>query len=256
MKRILVVFDSCRYDSYMAKANMILNPIIGPAIKSYVMCNLTWPTMLMFMCYNRLPYPQNLKDDRFVRTINFIAQLKEQGTKIHFITDNPHLNPILIQIEGILDYFDTYQVFNDTANIFHNANCKKIFDYANKINLGDDFYLVLWLTETHMPYCFDGTKTKGFSIKKISNYNLGIDSYSQKEMGEFHYRQILAAGYLAIQTKTFLSRFSRDVEMIVTSDHGECFGEGHRYGHGIGIGDAVFAVPLAINRPISHKIGV
>jgi len=243
MKKILIVLDSCRFDTYLLANTKLFDEHIGKPIKSYTACNHTLPSFVCFMAYNRMPHPVDLPNNpKYNKEFNYIKEVKVPR---YFLSDNIHLHPLNMPVKGIIDQFKKFKVFEP-----YYESCSKIINAANKLPLDKNYYLILWFGETHQPFNFNGTKTKNWkSIKsRIERYNLGKDTISKKEMDYLHRRQIDALEYLVkVIWHNFLKKH-KDADIIITSDHGESFGENHRFGHGCDVHPAQFTVPFVCNR--------
>jgi len=233
MKRILIVMDSCRYDSAVG-----LDTPFGEPDPAHTDTNHTITAFIDFFCVNKLPRPiDDYINPTFLREFNYIENLK---TPVYFISDNPHLHPVNTHVKGMLNLFNEYKVTN---KYFH--GCKEIIDMANELDLGDDYYLVLWFGETHQPYHYGdhvNLKWKSFA-NRVVKYNRGADNITDKEMDEMHNKQREACKFILNNVWKFVEEHS-DAEVIITADHGESLGENHRYGHGCDVHPAQFTVPI------------
>ena len=234
MKRILVVLDSCRYDS----CEKIDIPL-GPPIPAYTDTNHTVSSFIDFLCTNKMPRPENdYKNPWYKKEFNYLENV---NVPLYFLSDNAHLHPVNVHVKGLLKYFKEYIVFEP---FFHSA--EQIVKKANDIQLGKNYYIILWFGETHQPYHYGGnpnTKWKRF-VKKVDRYNHGADIISSDEMRYMHERQSNAAKFVVDMVwHDFLSKHL-DADIVITADHGESFGENHIYGHGCDIHEAQFKVPF------------
>lgn len=242
MKRILIVLDSCRYDSYVKANTSLIDKNIGLPKKAVTDCNYTIPSFTIMMASNVMPRPYgSATNPWFKRRFNFIFDLQKKGTKVHFITDNMHLHPMNRVVGGFMKAFTTFKFFEENYN-----SAEDIMTYADKINLGKSYYLILWLGETHQPYSFGNTVTKNWLglAKKANRYSAGKESITKGELEYLKSRQIGAVEWL---TKKLWNKFLNhhmDADIIITADHGESFGENHIYGHGNDIHPVQFMVPF------------
>jgi arylsulfatase A-like enzyme len=63
-------------------------------------------------------------------------------------------------------------------------------------------------------------------------------------MAELHGRQVEAVRYIDGVFASLFDRLPQNTWVIVTSDHGELFGEDRYFGHGPVMHDKVFEVPF------------
>lgn len=244
MKRILVVLDSCRLDSYQ-RANMAqVTKVLGKATPSHTDSNHTITAFLDFLCVNKLPHPvNNYTNPWFKKDFNFIENVK---APIYFLSDNPHLHPVNLHVKGLvkLGVFSKYEVFEP-----YYRSCDKIVSHADALSLGKDYFVILWFGETHQPFSYGknvNKKWKAFA-SRVDKYNRGADNITDSEMKYMHNRQVQACEYIMGRVWPFLNKH-RDATIIITSDHGESFGENHRFGHGCDIHEAQFKVPFVTNK--------
>jgi len=239
------VLDSCRYDTYVKANTKQVDRYIGKPIPAFTYTNHTITSFVDFLCANKLPHPvDDYKNPWFKKKFNFIEKLE---CPIHFISDNTHLDPTNLQVKGLLKtgVFDTYKVFKPWFN-----SCQDILDEANKIKLGKEYFIVLWFGNTHQPYDMgirENPKWDKF-VRKVDMYNRGYNNITVKEMEYMHNRQIDACTYVMQKAWNDFLGSHRDATIIITSDHGESFGERHRFGHGCGIHKSQFLVPFVTNR--------
>jgi len=198
--------------------------------------------------YNRIPRPDNCNiNPYFKKRLNFLHECKKNGTKIFMATDNPHLHPVNEPVKAMLPVFDKFKYFTPDYE-----SGQAIFDWAGNLHLGNNYYLILWLGETHSPYNCGDDKTRNWLdlAKRANSYSAGGNTITQKELNYLKDRQRKAVEYLHKISWPVLKKFVDDkgVTIIITADHGESFGENHRYGHGNDIHPAQFTVPLVIRK--------
>jgi len=240
MRRIWVIFDSLRYDTYVAANTSLFNQNIGKPIKAMTYTNHTLTTFIDMVSYNRLPEPV-VGERLFRKRFNYAQELRANGTKVHLVTDNVHLELANMPIKGIQKHFDTYKVFK---RYYESGN--ELIKFANQLNLGKSYLLILWFGETHQPYNYGNTKTRDFvKIARLTpRYNQGRDVISKSHLDYLKQRQKEACEWLVKRSwNGFLVNHPND-SIVVTADHGESFGENHKYGHGCDIHEAQFLVPL------------
>lgn len=124
-------------------------------------------------------------------------------------------------------------------------NTDEILEVATKdLENQDSGYAVIWLMDTHSPYYVDDKPYDWFVEHKdlINLYNRDEDTITDAEMLAMRRRQEEACYHVTQKVKKFL----RDIgpnSHIVCADHGESFGENHRFGHGTDIHPVQFKIP-------------
>ena len=227
-----IVLDSCRFDSFARAEKEIFND---------AECRKTWanhtvPVFTSSVCYGKVP------GGRFgpgKPTLHFLKDLHDNGTSTYFYTDNPHLHPTVSPVRELFPYFTEYVCFDNPYNDLY-----KILHYAQLVfkHSDDDFVMWLWLGNTHQHYSYGSDTINWLDLRKRSK-NLDDDT-----LRRLHARQV----YVVEQTIRTIHRLIYDYfeyhDVCLWSDHGVCFGEGDRFGHGFGNEDALFDVPFWRNK--------
>ncbi len=128
---------------------------------------------------------------------------------------------------------------------------KNIVKNIKETKFKEPFFLFANFMEAHEPYV--GKKGKDFNwptpfmIKKTEPelVRLWKKLYIKASKKAYNY---------GIKTaETLLSRFGENQMIIITSDHGQCFGEHGFIGHGTMLYDEIVRVPLIIHIPSSFR---
>src|SRR5262249_17634128 len=116
------------------------------------------------------------------------------------------------------------------------------------------FYL-LNIGETHYPYAVPGDDSSRWphlsgvhgAVRGLTKAEGASDAgtLSEAEVKEARERQITALQYVGGLFASLFAKIPDDTYVIVTSDHGELFGEDGQFGHGPVVHEKVFEVPLA-----------
>jgi len=270
---LFIVFDSCRFDSFKnAKTPNISR--LGETQRCYSYASWTVPSHTVYMMgvsphkspkgvfasevykqdfvswSERLNIP-DISFRKFVPRLSLPAFLREHGYLTHGLVSMPVLN----QTTNINNHFDRYELM-DKHNDFNPIIDKLTFDTERP-----SFYL-LNLGETHYPYTLPGES--GAHLPRISGVHgvfkhmddLVVDSASGKTLKEpvseeffdmdtmrgLHEKQRSNVEYLDRLFEKLYERVPRNTHIIVTSDHGECFGEEGYFGHGPVMHEKVFEV--------------
>ena len=120
-------------------------------------------------------------------------------------------------------------------------------DYLlSEIDVTQPFFGFINFGETHAPYSFEGkqdvcavdVRARAMKWPPQEEGKVGVDC-------DAYAHQVSAAEFLDRQLARLIANLPGDTVVVVTADHGECFGEDGYWGHGINH-DKVFDVPLAI----------
>lgn len=264
---VFITLDSCRYDSWTAAQPKTLARL-GPVERRYSFATWTAPshynllTGLIphtspphvfaseyykedFLRYGERLGVEGIEFKRFLPHLWLPTFLKQElGYRTHAMVSLPVLNPLT----GINRDFDTFELMPT-----HNDMSAMI----DRMSFDDEqprFYL-LNVGETHYPYALPNEDPSEWP--RISGVH-GIfkhlgdpgpeadgDFFDQTQLDALRERQVRAVSYL--DSDVFPRLFDRlppDTWVIVTSDHGELFGEDGYFGHGPIQHPKVLEVPL------------
>jgi hypothetical protein len=263
---VLVVFDSLRYDSLVAARPRVL-PRIGEIERRWSYASWTAPShynLLMGLLPHTSPtrvYASEYYKADFVR---YTERLGVEGMEFRKLLPSIFLPtflrrtlgyrthamvsmPVLNRHTPINRDFDTYELMprhNDMAAML------------DRMTFDDDrpaFYL-LNTGETHYPYALpDEDPSTWPRLSGVHGVFRTLDERETQEgpaffdaerLAELRARQVRAAAYLDALTERLLEIVPRNTWLIVTSDHGELFGEDGYFGHGPIAHDKVFEVPF------------
>ena len=168
------------------------------------------------------------------------------GYRTHALVSMPVLNPHT----AINRDFDSYELMpshNDMAAM------------VERLEFGEErpsFYL-LNVGETHYPYAVPGEDSSQWPrisgvhgvFKRLDDAQrgeprAGHSFFDAKAMAALRERQVAALEYLDGVFERLLERLPENTWLIVTSDHGELFGEDGYFGHGPILHEKVLEVPF------------
>ena len=269
---IIVILDSCRYDSFMAAAPRTITKL-GPVEKRFTYASWTAPshynllTGLLphtspphvyaseyykedFFNYNKRLGAKGIEFAKMVPGLWFPGLLRNTlGYRTHARVSLPVLNPRT----GINRDFDSFQLMdshNDMASMLPTMS----FD-------GDrpSFYM-LNVGETHYPYAKpdeDSSMWPRISgvngvFKKLNEQVDAADPkfkeefqfFDQDKLDQLRERQIDTVRYLDGVFEQLFDMVPKNTWIVVTADHGELFGEAGYFGHGPIMHDKCFEVPF------------
>lgn len=116
------------------------------------------------------------------------------------------------------------------------AQCNYILRKLNRHALNRPFFAFMNFLETHTPYMHYGEDRKEYSMqaRDFMKFPVVEDTELKNSFGKkLHHAQIKAAEHLDSVLAKFLSQLPPNTFVIVSSDHGEAFGEDGYWGHGI-----------------------
>lgn len=264
---IFIVFDSCRYDSFLNAAAPNIRKL-GEVEKRYSFASWTYPShavYLMGACPHKSPkgvfasevYREdfakwagrlNMKDitfRNFVPRLSLAAFLRTQGYATRAMVSLPVLN----QATVLNQHFDSWELM-PSHNDF-NAMIDKLDFQSDR----PSFYF-LNVGETHYPYTLPGESAESLPrIHGVHGVFKHMDDLLLKDAEKdsssfFNMDQLLTlkekqrtnVEYLDKLFEKLYKKAPPNTYFIVTADHGECFGEDGYFGHGPIMHDKVFEV--------------
>ena len=268
---ILIVFDSCRYDSFMRARPKVMRKL-GRVEKRWSYASWTAPShynLLMGLLPHRSPKhvfaseyykkdffkfnerlgAENIEFKSLVPQLYFPLFLKEKlGYHTHARVSLPVLNPRTILNQG----FDSYRLMAD-----HNDMRAMVREMRFPKDR-PSFYL-LNVGETHYPYALPDEPPEEWPrisgvhgvFKHLDDHVVGGKLvrgkkrfFDQKALKELRQRQIKAVKYLDQVVEELFDIVPKNTYITITSDHGELFGEDGYFGHGPIRHDKVLEVPF------------
>ena len=268
---VVVILDSLRYDSWLEARPQSLGEL-GQVEKRWSYASWTAPShynLLMGLLPHTSPpevYASEYYKQDFLRYserlgvagVEFKSMLpslflptflkRNLGYATRAMVSMPVLNPTTA-INRDFDAFELMPSHNDMAAMLP------------KLEFSEDrpsFYL-LNVGETHYPYALpDEDPSRWPRISGVHGVFKRLDEreqdqphpdeprefFDQTKMRELHDRQITAVDYLDGVFARLFDSLPDDTWVIVTSDHGELFGEEHYFGHGPIAHEKVFEVPF------------
>jgi len=268
---ILVIFDSCRYDTLM-KANPKTIAKLGTIEQRWSYASWTSPSHYNLLT-GLLPHtnPQNVfaseyyKNDflkfsdrlgvegiefkSFIPKLYFPAFLKEKlGYQTHAMVSLPVLNPKTILNHG----FDSYTLMdkhNDMRAIVRRMKFPGDRPSFHLLNVGESHYPYAlpdepaeeWPRISGVHGVFkhlDDQVVGGKLLKKASKF------FDEKKLKMLRDRQVRAVKYLDSVVAELFDIVPKNTYITITADHEELFGEGGYFGHGPIFHKKVFEVPF------------
>ena len=263
---VVVVLDSLRYDSWVAAEPEALSRI-GPVERRWSYATWTAPShynLLMgllphtsppevyaseyykqdFLRYSERLGVEGMEFKRLLPSMFLPTYLKTLGYRTHARVSMPVLNPYTA-INRDFDSFELMPKHNDMAAMLPD------------LEFSDDapsFYL-LNVGETHYPYATpDEDPSQWPRISGVHGVFKRLDDpdqpvaatefFDQAKLRELQDRQIEATRYVDGVFRRLFDLLPSNTWVIVTSDHGELFGEQRYFGHGPIMHEKVLEVPF------------
>lgn len=268
---VFIVFDSCRFDTFLAARTPNIRRL-GEPDRRYSFASWTVPSHAVYLLGasphkspkgvfasevykkdfanwgDRLGIP-DISFKGFVPQLSLPGFLKKQGYKTHALVSMPVLNQTTI----LNQHFDRYQLMkshNDFSAIIDNLLFEPDVPSFHFLNIG----------ETHYPYTLPGQSNDLPIIHGVHGVFKHLDDlvasgdevHEEQQAPEafFHMDRMLALKekqrtnieYLDKLFEKLYQAVPRNTHFIVTSDHGECFGEDGYFGHGPVFHEKVFEV--------------
>jgi hypothetical protein len=262
---VIVVLDSLRYDSWVEAAPPALAQL-GPVERRWSYATWTAPShynLLMgllphtsppevyaseyykedFRRYSERLGVEGMEFKRVLPSIFMPTYLRNTlGYRTGAMVSMPVLNPHTV-INRDFDSFELMPTHNDMAAMLP------------KLGFGErpSFWL-LNVGETHYPYALpDEDPAEWPKISGVHGVFRRLDEgdpptepgefFDRARLRELQDRQINAVGYVDGVIARLFDQLPSDTWVIVTSDHGELFGEDRYFGHGPVMHEKVLEVP-------------
>jgi hypothetical protein len=267
---ILLVFDSCRYDSFVAARPKTIRKL-GPVEQRWSYASWTSPShynlLIGLMPHasprhvfaseyyrkdlmkfkQRLGAP-SLEFKSFVPRLYLPVLLQSLGYRTHAMVSLPVLNPATILNTG----FHSYRLMerhNDLRAMLPRMDFTGDAPTFHLLNAG----------ETHYPYALPGEPENEWPrVSGVHGVFQHLDDamvggklaksqtkrFDPRKLRELRERQIDAVRYLDGVVEELFDLVPKNTFITITSDHGELFGEGGYFGHGPIQHPKVFEVPF------------
>lgn len=268
---ILIVFDSCRYDSLVRARPRVMKKL-GAIERRWSYASWTSPShynLLIgllphksprhvyaseyykteFLKFNERLGMEDLKFASLVPRLYLPLFLKETlGYRTHARVSLPVLNPKTILNQG----FDSYKLMEN-----HN-DMRAMLREMTFSEEHPSFYL-LNVGETHYPYALPDEPPEEWPrisgvhgvFKHLDDHVVGGKLIKRKEkffdsekLEKLRKRQVRAVKYLDAVIEELFDLVPKNTYITITADHGELFGEDGYFGHGPIQHPKVWEVPL------------
>jgi arylsulfatase A-like enzyme len=266
---VFIVMDSCRLDSFTAAHTPNIDRL-GPAEKRYSYASWTAPSHYAFTM-GMMPHASPTKvfasevykeeflqwKDRIgcaeIAFKDFLPELSlpKVLSKLGYRTVARVSMPVLNKYTLISQHFDDYKLMghhNDFAGMVEEIDFPRDQPHYYFLNLG----------ETHYPYMLSADDLPHISgvhgvFKSLGKGTPDADGKSDKffspeQLQKLHKQQITCVEYIDGHIGRLMEKAPPNTYFIVTSDHGELFGEDGYFGHGPIMHEKCFEIPFVEGR--------
>jgi Sulfatase len=263
---VVVILDSLRYDSWLAAEPETLGRL-GAVERRWSYATWTAPShynLLMgllphtsppevyaseYYKHDFLRYAERLglPDMEFKRLLPSLFLPTYLKQTLGYRTHARMSMPVLNEYTAINRDFDSYRLMpkhNDMAAMLDDIRFDEDAPFFHLLNVG----------ETHYPYALpdeDPSQWPRISgvhgVFKHLDDSQGPDAvefFDQTRLKELHARQVEAVRYVDTVFARLFELLPSNTWVVVTSDHGELFGEDRFFGHGPIAHEKVFEVPF------------
>lgn len=271
---VLIVFDSCRYDSFVAARPKIMRKL-GRLERRWSWASWTAPShynLLMglmphssprnilateyyrreFLKFNARLGLENIEFKSFLPRMYLPVVLRKLGFHTRAMVSMPVLNPATILNTGF-DSWELMERHNDMRSMLP------------KLTFSEDApaFWLLNVGETHYPYALPGESPEEWpKISGVHGVFQHLDdlvvggkvpitrrgTFGAAKLKALRERQIEAVRYLDRVVEELFDLTPKNTWVTITSDHGELFGEDGYFGHGPIQHEKVFEVPFLEGR--------
>jgi hypothetical protein len=268
---ILVIFDSCRYDSF-TRAKPATIRKLGKVEKRWTYASWTAPSHYNFLM-GLMPHksPKHVYASEYYKKefLKFNERLGVDGIEFkslvprlylpHFLQGMGYTThakvslPVLNPRTAINQGFDTFKLMEKHNDM--RAMVRELKFYKSK----PSFY-ILNVGETHYPYALpDEPPNEWPRISGVHGVFKHLDEqvvggklvrrkkaqlFDDKKLRALKKRQIEAVRYLDGVVEELFDVVPENTYITITADHGELFGEEGYFGHGPIMHEKVFEVPF------------
>jgi hypothetical protein len=257
---VVVVLDSCRFDTFVEARPRSLARL-GEVERRYSYASWTSPShfnLLMGLLPHRSPKGvfasevyrgeyRRFEERLGIDGVSFSAMLphlwlpellRGLGYRTEARVSLPVLNPAT-PINRAFDRYELMERHNDMAAMLPTLPA---FDQPT--------FLLLNVGETHYPYALPDEPSERWPKVHgvhgvLAHATAGSPSpFDPRQLAELRARQVAAVRYLDDVIDALFARLPKPAWVVVTSDHGELFGEDGFFGHGPILHDKVLEVPF------------
>ena len=265
---ILLVLDSCRYDSFTEARPKVMRKL-GRLERRWSYASWTAPShynLLMGLMPHTNPR-RTFASDSYARDfLQFNERLSAEGLDFKSFLPRLYLPPLLQKLGYRTNAMVSLPVLSPATVLNTGFDEYRLMDRHNdlramvaRLSFSEErpsFYL-LNTGETHYPYALPGEPENAWPkisgvhgvFKHLDQHFVGgklrkSPPFNQRKLAELRRRQIDAVSYLDRVVEELFDLAPRNTYVTITSDHGELFGEDGFFGHGPIVHEKVLEVPF------------
>jgi len=268
---VFIIMDSCRYDTFQRARTPNIDSL-GSVKRCWSYASWTAPSHYAFLMgltphsspqhvyasevykkdflqwVDRLDVP-DLSFKTFLPEISLPKVLKSLGYHCTARLSMPVLNNFTL----LNKHFDDYRMMenhNDFAGMVDEITFPEEQLQFYFLNLGETHYPYM-LKDESLPHVSGVHGVfKGLSKASETKQGSGNDEifFDSEVMRALHQQQVTCVEYIDSLVGRLLNKCPENTYLIVTSDHGELFGEDGYFGHGPVMHEKCFEVPLVEGR--------
>ncbi len=212
MRDLLIIFDSVRYDNFMAVYAATKWRKYGKVYKAYSHGTWTRPSVVSMLSGY---LPQSEYGQPYKPSWNMLSPQVFHDREIPswFLNSNAWMSKMAPS-----DYIE--------YSFLEGHSAPRIIERAKEITeMYHNFFIVMLLTETHIPYNYDPSVDGDHLNKVFKSYNNGEDNDAPWLARKYQKRGIIHLMNLVEPLFDLADR------VFITSDHGDLMGEHHKVGH-------------------------
>jgi hypothetical protein len=268
---VLVVLDSCRYDSFV-KARPEVMRKLGKLERRWSYASWTAPShynLLMGLMPHTSPVHVFAAEYYKRDFLRFNERLGRSDIEFKSLVPRLYLPPFLQETLGYATHaMVSLPVLNpktplnqgfDTFRLMERHNDMRAMVRAMKFQADKPSFYLLNVGETHYPYALpdepedDWPRIHGVHgvFKHLDDHVVGGKLakrqgkfFDQRQLATLRQRQIRAVQYLDTVFEEMFDLLPQHTYVTITSDHGELFGEDGYFGHGPILHNKVLEVPF------------
>lgn len=270
---IMMVLDSCRFDSFVAAKAPTLNRI-AEVERRWAYASWTAPshyTFFMGLIPHQSPAGvyasevykedfrrwcdrldiENFEFSTFLPQLSLAKTLKDAGYRCVARVSMPVLN----QFTLLNRYFDDYKLM---SNHFDFEGIVEEIEFSADqptfcfLNLGETHYPYM-LTDGNLPHisglhgvakALAAGQDAGGRVRKKGTDQPFNDLVTSDTMRHLHRQQTACVEHVDRVAEALFAKAPADTYFLIMADHGDCFGEAGHFGHGPVMHEKVFEVPF------------
>jgi len=267
---VLVVFDSCRYDSFVSAHPRVMRKL-GRVERRWSYASWTAPSHFNLLM-GLMPHlsPKHVFASEYYKKdfVRFNERLGRSDIEFKSLVPQLYLPPFLRDSLGYATHARvSLPVLNPKTPVNHGFDSFRLMEKHNdmramvrEMHFGKrpSFWL-LNVGETHYPYALPGEPENEWPhVQGVHGVFKHLDDqivggklvarrqrfFNQTKLDELRARQVAAVKYLDTVVEELFDIVPKNTYITITSDHGELFGEDGYFGHGPILHQKVLEVPF------------